>query len=149
MLIDKVASVNLFCLNNCFDPTNFDQHDVPFADGFPLEPKAAAKQTHGAVVRRNSGLVLQSNGGDEMVFISSALTDLSFYNGNYIYDKSAGQGQTVYVVDSGASLNNPVRIDIRSITVSLNGSTGIHKRFKYCLPGTLGIRRDRHRPYSK
>lgn len=51
----------------------------------------------------------QLNAAPEMVFISQQSgVSLATYQGNYLYDDSAGQGINVYIVDSGAYTNLPV-----------------------------------------
>jgi hypothetical protein len=95
-------------------------------DSFPQKRSTTAKQTYDAIVRRDWGFV-RRQAQPEMVFISTAPgTDMSSSNGYYIYDQSAGEGQTLYLIDFGVSLAHSVCMDICSMIVLLNGSTGIH-----------------------
>lgn len=59
--------------------------------------------------KRNEGPVRQPSANDDLLHISqSYLQTLADLNGNYLYDGSAGVGSMVYVIDTGANLNNPV-----------------------------------------
>lgn len=62
----------------------------------------------------NRATIPQTNAPVEMTFISWAQGDpsrpnpITVMNNQYNYDDSAGFGQTVYSLDFGANLNNPV-----------------------------------------
>jgi hypothetical protein len=137
MLIDKVYSMDLLC--------SYDRPDL--SDSLLPKLNTTAKQTHGTIVQRDVEYVRQTGSAPEMVFISAAPgTDLGYYGGNYVYEQSAGEGQVVYVVDSGANMDHIVCIDIHSTAVLLNDSTGIRR---HPLSDRICIRRDRDRPSSK
>jgi hypothetical protein len=104
--------------------SSYDQYsNYPvIADSLPRKRSTTAKQTYDAIVRRDWGLVRRQD-EPEMVFISTARGGDNL--GYYIYDQSAGEGQTLYLVDYGLLLMHPVCMDICSMIVLLNGSTGI------------------------
>jgi hypothetical protein len=60
--------------------------------------------------KRNLGLVRQAVAFDEVVHISLGPgVSLVAQDHNYVYDKTGGTNSTVYIVDTGANLGNPVR----------------------------------------
>ena len=80
------------CTGSCYDPTLGDtSHDESTLD------------------KRDDGFVKQQNAAPEMVFVSvpEEVKDVPWKG--YIYDRTAGTGQTVYICDTGAHLDNPVR----------------------------------------
>lgn len=62
--------------------------------------------------RRDDGITVDSSMHDELCVVSwsKSIATLANTNAEYVYDKSAGRGVTVYVIDSGASLRLPVYI---------------------------------------
>ncbi|KAI9865066.1 MAG: hypothetical protein M1813_002384 [Trichoglossum hirsutum] len=98
------------CLSDCFDPATFEEgrryDDAPLGDIFSPEPNGRVEGLHGTIKRRGNNFVKQRGASDDMVFISSDPADPKAFGGNYIYDKSAGERQTVYVIDTGANLAN-------------------------------------------
>jgi hypothetical protein len=146
MLIDKINSVDLYLRRGSSIGTALDRQSVPLTNSFLPKPNAAVKRTHSTIVRRDLGLVRQMGAPDEMVFISATSSDLSQYGGNYTYHESAGSGQKVYIIDSGASLGSEVCMNICSPTVLLNGSTGIQE---YRPSGKMDIRRGGAGQHSK
>jgi hypothetical protein len=105
------VSIALTCIA-CADPTS----EEPVSNEEPLfnisladeGDKRFNKSAHDDLVKRALGR--QVNAAPEMVFISQAQgSTLVNYQGNYIYDDSAGVNQIVYIVDTGADLSNPVR----------------------------------------
>jgi len=95
-------------------------------DGIPILPPARLRtrrsrnndviynltypEINHALWRRDDGITVDSNMSDELcvVFWSRSIATLANTNAEYVYDKSAGRGVTVYVIDSGASLRLPV-----------------------------------------
>ena len=74
-------------------------------------PKASTTtvQAQATIIRRDRGLTRQSTVLDEMIFISQPKGfTLGKLKSRYVYDKSAGTGQTVYIVDTGADLTSDV-----------------------------------------
>ena len=57
-------------------------------------------------MKRDDGEVNSHKAADEMVYISLPIGgDVDDYD-DFVYDKSAGTGITVYILDSGASFKN-------------------------------------------
>ena len=79
------------CTGDCYDPT--------------LGDSAYGER---ALEKRDGGLVKQQNAVPEMVFISTPEHSTPSHFKDYVYDRTAGTGQTVYICDYGANLDNPV-----------------------------------------
>ena len=89
--------------NKCTDPTTSGD----FTSGNFTELPSRV------INKRDDGLTQQEPlpAKDEMVFISQASSaPLNSLGGKYVYDKSAGKDAIVYVVDTGAFLDNKVSL---------------------------------------
>ncbi|KAL8871482.1 MAG: hypothetical protein Q9174_002693 [Haloplaca sp. 1 TL-2023] len=97
----NVAAVAERCTSNCYDPTQ-EAESTSSSFGEALSP------FHGTPrhVKRDDGNVNSHRADPEMVYLSlpegRKVTDFE----DFVYDNSAGEGVTIYIVDTGAGLSN-------------------------------------------
>jgi hypothetical protein len=111
------------CTDACIDPTEEsvtdnqefmdsitnDNGKNPVIDHRNPSSNSTESTFNSKLGKRNEGPVRQPSANDDLLHISqSYLQTLADLNGNYLYDGSAGVGSMVYVIDTGANLNNPV-----------------------------------------
>lgn len=87
------------CTSKCGDPINGDD-----PDNMKRSHDEAPHKKRSRLIRRDDGAVNSHKVEPEMAFIS--WPDQTEIGEDFIYDKSAGSGMTVYVVDTGAGLEN-------------------------------------------
>lgn len=121
LLIEKVGSVHL--PDTSIDPYEGEVDEPinksPVPRGFDHEPTTTLVEAQATIVRRDRGLTRQSPVVDEMTFISQPEgIQLRLLKPRYVYDATAGSGQTVYIVDSGADLTHDVRPLSRASTTN-------------------------------
>ena len=109
--------------NKCTDPTT--SGDFTSGNFTELPSRALNK--------RDDGLTQQEPlpAPDEMVFISQAPgAPLNSLGGKYVYDKSAGKDAIVYVVDTGAFLDNKVSLipSTKGLLLLIRRHAGFHQR---------------------
>ncbi|KAL8996024.1 MAG: hypothetical protein Q9169_004371 [Polycauliona sp. 2 TL-2023] len=94
------------CTEDCADPT--DSSDPDLDNPRSIMKRSGDKIVHEktTLVKRDDGLVNSHKIDPEMVFVS--LPDQAKVEDyeDFVYDKSAGTGVTVYIVDTGADLRN-------------------------------------------
>ena len=96
----QISIVVQECTSSCPDPT--DDGDTPSSRLRRSDHVSMMEDRQ--LVKRDGGLVNAHNVEEEMAFISQPrgkeLTN------DFVYDSTAGTGQTVYIVDTGAGLAN-------------------------------------------
>lgn len=104
------------CTQNCYDPSD-DALTLAdsAAESFPNRRRSVLNLTDAEIYsklqKRNGGLVRQAGAVDEVVHISLGPgLELAQQSHNYVYDRTGGAGSTVYIVDTGANLANPVSL---------------------------------------
>ncbi|KAL9600658.1 MAG: hypothetical protein Q9179_003141 [Wetmoreana sp. 5 TL-2023] len=97
----NVAAVVQECTTNCPDPveeagrqTNSTEYDIFF------------QGVTSRLAKRDDGLVNSHNADPEMVYVSLPDGDSVGDYHDFVYDRSAGTGVNVYIVDTGAGLTN-------------------------------------------
>lgn len=134
-LIKQVGSVHL--PDSSYDPNEGEVNEPinnrPIPRGSGPESTTTLIQASATIIRRDRGLTRQSPAVGEMVFISQPQgIPLANLKPRYVYDASAGSGQTVYIVDTGADLTHDVRLILRCRAFTkLIISAGIHERQKH------------------
>jgi hypothetical protein len=89
------------CKSNCYDPTQ----------GVDTPSSVSSRSDDGTnyteefhLVKRDGQTVNAHNVDEEVAFISAPLGEA--VGRDFVYDNTAGTGQTVYIVDTGAGLGN-------------------------------------------
>lgn len=97
----QIAAVVKSCTSNCYDPTL-----GIFEPDSGLDPSSILKgSSNGSALSKRDGTTVNAHKSDpEMAFISQA--EGKTRGDDFVYDASAGSGQTVYIVDTGARLDN-------------------------------------------
>jgi len=113
-LIQQIGSIVAECTASCPDPTTEVAIDNQNFIDDPLANLTNLKDVPDDVWKRAllDTLVRQPGADPETVSVGQPQSydgRLDDMGGNYIYDKSGGQNQIVYIVDSGADLTNQVR----------------------------------------
>jgi hypothetical protein len=81
------------------------------------------------IVKRDDGYVRSQNVAQEMTFVSLPDGENIDDYYDFVYDKSAGSGVTLYIVDSGAELSNDAvrRYTSNNFSGVADASPGIRK----------------------
>lgn len=87
------------CTSNCGDPTGGDD-----PNNWKRSYDESPHNKRSRLVRRDDGTINSHIVEPEMAFIS--WPDQTQLGHDFVYDKSAGSGMTVYFVDTGAGLEN-------------------------------------------
>lgn len=99
--MDQIAAVAQECTLNCADPTESD--DTPSFNSRRSDDSTNYRE-ESRLVKRDGQTVNAHNGDDEVAFIS--LPRKRELGKDFVYDNTAGTGQTVYIIDTGAGLGN-------------------------------------------
>lgn len=99
-----VASVTTPCRGACVDPTLDDSASEELTGDSTTSVLSDYR-----LEARDLGLIRQKPVENALKFFSQAPgNQLDDLKDRYVYDRSGGEGQTVYIVDYGLALNNPV-----------------------------------------
>lgn len=105
--IKGVADVILDCGNDC--PPGLRMKPARPVNGATLRSRSNA--TEHAIRKRDAGFTAQKNAKDELVFVSAwpkvdpddhtrSGLPVSLYGGKFVFDKDAGKGAVVYLLDT-------------------------------------------------
>lgn len=94
------------------------------------------------IQKRNEGLLRQRRAANEMKFISQPYEFPDVFNfDEYVYDRAAGVGITVYISDTGANLTNPVRTFSRlNPNDQISSNLGVPARIQHCATSSMALR---------
>ena len=100
----QVAGIVQECTSNCPDPT--DGEDSGGEDDAHHRRSIDGSNHSSYLEKRDDGYVRSQNAANEMIFVSMPDQRKNAGYRDFVYDKSAGSGVTLYIVDTGAELSN-------------------------------------------
>jgi hypothetical protein len=97
--------------------------------------------------RKDTSMVKQKKASQELVmFATPEDTSIKKMKGQYVYDRSAGEGIDVYIIDSGAELTHEVLIfamPFLQVFIGTNLLLGIHDWRKCRKPRSMDLHQPR------
>ncbi|KAL8688072.1 MAG: hypothetical protein Q9218_005924 [Villophora microphyllina] len=101
----NVSTIYQACTTGCPDPT---EEAVPRNATTSLWPshERLSQKSKSRLIKRDQGDVNSHNAAPEMVFVSLPPDEKLGDYRDFVYDKSAGAGVTIYIIDTGAGLGN-------------------------------------------